>query len=227
MSIAKNQSRRTRKIAAIAAGILVVGVAATYTLASWNDSEWVWGGAGGAPNVGTSSFNIQQDTTTPFANGGWTDEATNPGGELTFTTGSLSLTPGDTTYAPVALRAAPTSVAGTVTLQAAVPAAGITAVDAGDLLWNAVEVKVYTQNASATPFSPVGTCNAAGVATADWTPVTGVADLSTPATATQVLAAAAADAQHYCFAVSLPAGAPNTLQGRTIAPAWEFKAVSN
>lgn len=227
MVSAANSSRRTRKIAAIAAGILVVGVAATYTLASWTDSEWVWGGAAGDPGVGTSSFNVEQDTTLTFANNGWTDEETNPGGGLMFSTNALSLTPGDTTYAPVALRSAQGSVAGTVTLQAAVPAAGVTVSDPGNSLWDAVTVQVYTQNTATSPFDRVGTCDAAVAASADWTLVAGVNDLGTVATADQVLAASSGDVQHYCFAVALPAGSPDTLQGRTIAPAWEFKAVSN
>lgn len=236
MATTTSSSRRTRKIAAIAAGILVVGVAATYTLASWNDSEWVWGGAGNDPGIGTSQFNIQQDTSVTFVNADWTDEDANPGGGLTFTTGALALAPGDTVYAPVALRADSTSVAGTVTLQAAESAASVTVNDPSDGLWGAVDVTVYTQNAAADPFSRVGTCDEAGVAGSEWTPVAGVTKLNTSATASQPLKAAAGDVQHYCFAVGLAADAETTfagansgetLQGRTIAPAWEFEAVSN
>lgn len=114
------RSRQGRKIAALSAGLLVIGVGATYTLASWTDSEWVWGGAEGEAGIGTSEFNVQQNTTLPFADGdddeNWVDRASNPGDELTFSTGALSLTPGDTIYAPVSLRSAAGSIAGTLTL---------------------------------------------------------------------------------------------------------------
>lgn len=226
------KSRRNRKIAAIAAGILVVGVGATYTLATWNDSEWVWGGANSDPGVGTSSFNVQQDTTLVFANSGWADEESNPGGSLTFQLAPTALTPGDSIYAPVALRTDSGSDQGVVTLQAAEEASGVTATDGiGDPLWDALEAKVYTLNASSSPFTPTAKCNAEGIAGDGWAPVDGILDLNTPADATtgqQSLAANSGDVQHYCFVLTLPADADaKTLQGRTIAPAWEFAAVSN
>ena len=215
--------RNTRKVAAVAAGILVVGIGATYTLASWNDSEWVWGGASGDPNVGTSTFNVQQNTSSPYANTGWDDFETNPGDELTFTTGSLALTPGDTIYAPVALQTESGSVAGTVELQGAVPATGITVTDSGGNLWSAIRTTVYT----ATGATPPAACTAAGIANAGWSPIVTNAALGTDASATQPLSANAGSVQHYCFAITLPAGSPDTLQGRNIAPAWEFAATSN
>lgn len=217
------KSRKTRKIAALAAGILVVGLGATYTLASWNDAEWVWGGADGDPNVGTSSFNVQQNAASPYTNTGWADFETNPGDELTFTTGALALTPGDTIYAPVALQTETGSVAGTVELQGAVPAAGITVVDDAGSLWDAIRATVYT----ATGATPPAACTAAGVANAGWTPLVTNAALGTLGSATQTLVASAGSVQHYCFTLTLPAGSPDTLQGRTIAPAWEFAATSN
>lgn len=224
------KSRTKKKIAAIAAGLLAVGIGATYTLATWTDSEWVWGKGSGAndPGVGTSSFNVQQDTTAAFANNAWTDKESNAGGGLTFTAGALSLTPGDSVYAPVALRADATSVSGTVTLQKAVAALGATANDTGGALWSAIQVQVKTEKTSgAAPTSPCA-AGASGFDNASWgTALAGVTTLDTSATGTQVLDAAAGSVQHYCFKLTLPAGSPDTLQGRTIAPAWEFKAVSN
>ncbi|MBL3699094.1 acyl-CoA dehydrogenase [Leucobacter luti] len=207
----------------MAAGILVVGVGATYTLASWNDAEWVWGGADGDPNVGTSSFNVQQNASAPFTTTGWGDFETNPGDELTFTAGSLTLTPGDTIYAPVALQTSADSVAGTVQLQGAVAATGITVSDTGGSLWSAIRATVHT----ATGATPPAACTAAGAGNAGWTTLVTNAPLNTVGNATQTLAADAGSVQHYCFALTLPAGSPDTLQGRTIAPAWEFAATSN
>lgn len=228
--MANNQSssRRGRKIAAIAAGALVVGLGATYTLATWNDSEWVWGGADGGPGVGTGVFEVVQNTTAPFDDtaGGWADREANPGGELTFTAGALSLSPGDTVYAPVALRTAEDSAGATVTLQSAVAASGVTVEDDLGALWNAITVSVYTEQVDAPAVNPANACDAASIA--DWgSPIAGVTSLTTAASASQTLAADEGSTQHYCFALTLPAGSPDSLQGRTIAPAWEFRSTSN
>lgn len=231
-------SRTGRKIAAIAVGALVLGVGATYTLASWTDSEWVWGGAtGGAPGIGTQMLEVEQSTD---GGGNWNDEENNPGGALNFTAAALELTPGDTVYAPVSLRTKINSIGGDVTLQKAVKAGGITTVDADDRLWNAVELSVYTSSAGTAP-----ACEAGGFVVGDWTSVAGLSAVSldtpaTPTTGAQTLGAATAAAagapQHYCFVLHLPEDAQEqaeaevpaiNLMGRTIAPAWEFQAESN
>ncbi len=213
-------SRRNRKIAAIAVGLLVVGVGTTYTLASWNDSEWVWGGADGDPGLGTSEFEVLQNTDPDVVAGAWTDEESNPGGELLFSPGALALTPGDTVFAPVALQTGADSVAGTVELQGAVAAAGGSTNDAA--LFAAVRATVYTATGAAAPTA----CDAGFDATG-WTTIVSNATLGTAASATQSLAAAAGSTQHYCFAITLPAGSPDTLQGLQISPAWEFASVSD
>lgn len=235
------KSFTTRKIAAIAAGVLVVGVGATYTLASWNDSEWVWGGAGNTPGVGTETFEVLQNTTSAFDDGSanWANRETNPGGGLTFTAGALSLSPGDTIYAPVALRTDTDSAGATVTLQQAVTAVIAPPYDQavsdpnGDL-WKSIQVSVYTESVTEPTVNPPHTCDAASIG--DWgTPIAGITSLDTVATATQTLLADEGSTQHYCFELHFPstlqsgltATSIDQLQGRTIAPAWEFKAVSN
>ncbi|HZK06061.1 MAG TPA: SipW-dependent-type signal peptide-containing protein [Actinomycetaceae bacterium] len=234
-------SQKTRKIAAIAAGALVIGVGATYTLASWNDSEWVWGGAGNTPGVGTDSFEVLQNTTSVFDDdtANWANRETNPGGGLTFTASAISLSPGDTIYAPVALRTDADSAAATVTLQQAVTASITPAYDQavsdpdGDL-WKSIEVSVYTESVTDPTVSPTHTCDAANIS--NWGPaIAGITTLDTVATATQTLLADGGSTQHYCFELHFPstlkagltADSIDDLQGRTIAPAWEFKAESN
>lgn len=216
-------SRRNRKLAAIGAAVLVVGVGATYTLATWNDSEWVWGGANGDPALGTSSFEVQQNTTAPYADSAasWVDEEENPGGSLTFSPGALALTPGDTVFAPVALRTTADSLAADVTLQAAVAAAGASQND--QALFDAVRVSVYTV-AGATPATACTT----GFDSTGWASVLQDQPLTTMATATQSLAAQSGSTQHYCFAITLPESTPDVdlLQGMAISPAWEFRSVS-
>ncbi|GAB3596298.1 SipW-dependent-type signal peptide-containing protein [Microbacterium tumbae] len=212
---------RKRKIAAVAVGLLVVGVGATYTLASWNDSEWVWGGVDGDPGLGTSAFEVLQNTDPDVDEAAWVNEEANPGGELLFSPGALALTPGDTVYAPVALQTDEVSLGATVELQGAVAAADATIDDEDGDLFAAVRVSVYTAAGAAAPTA----CEADFVATG-WTQIVTDAALGTVASATQSLAADAGSTQHYCFAITLPTGSPDTLQGRTIAPAWEFASES-
>lgn len=217
-----HQATSGRKVAAIIAALTVVGVGAVSTLASWTDSEWVFGSVNGDPGVGTSTFNVQQNTNPDASEEDWTDGPTNPGGELTFSIGALTLSPGDSVFAPVALRTESNSVGGSVFLQAAAPADEITADDDGDELWAAIEQAVATDDEQ---FS----CDGDAFDVTSELEVFADGPLGTAAAAPdepQVLDAAAGSTQHYCFKLTLPEGVPSSLQGRTIAPAWEFAAAS-
>lgn len=229
MSSNELRSQKRAKVMAVLAAGSVVGVAATLTLASWNESEWVRGVLGGDnANIGTDIFEVQQNTTSPFDNAtaNWADREENDedAGELQFTTGSLSLTPGDSIYAPVALRTVENSLAGTVDLRAAVPAAGVVVSDADDALWDALDLRVIVSDSTVTcgaaafdgaatylvgTESTYGTLNTAG---------------TRPAGDLGELDGNAAETQHYCFEITLPTSeaSNNDLQGRTVAPAWEF-----
>jgi predicted ribosomally synthesized peptide with SipW-like signal peptide len=225
---ALTSSRRNKTLAVLAGGTLV-GVAVTATLAAWTDTEWIFGGNGaGGPGIGTSTFEVEQNTVAPFAAAGFVNEETNPGGEVTFGLDALDLTPGDAVYAQVALRSATDSVAGSVELQPAVAAAGVTAADPTGLLAGALDVAVATDDA---PFA----CDASAFLPAA-VDVTVIADgplLSTGAAASQDLEAEAGSVQYYCFEVSLPdapvlpgASTLDDLMGRSFAPAWEFAAAT-
>lgn len=216
-------SRRTRVAALVAGGALVVG-GVGYTLASWTDTEWVFGGNGtGGPGIGTSTFEVEQNVTGDLASG-WTQAEDAPGQEMTFTLDAVALSPGDATYAGVRLRTVAGSIAGDVRMAEAEAAGGVTATDPGELLWQALQVRVAA-TAAGVP------CGATAFTTG-----TVIADgplASTGATAAQALAANAGSEQTYCFEVSLPttpslpAGvALDALQGRTAAPAWMFDARS-
>jgi predicted ribosomally synthesized peptide with SipW-like signal peptide len=221
---------------AILAGGLVLGIGATVTLAVWNDSEWVVGGidanADGTPDtpgVGTSIFEVQQNVSAPFVGTAWADRETEPGGGLTFTAGALALTPGDEIYSPVSLSTTSTSVAAeSIGLAAAIPSTTITsAVDPDGLLAGALQLRVVV-NETARAAAPA-VCDATAF-TADADYVVG-SDAGTEALGTAgdfapTLAAGGTNKQDYCFEVSLPTTAPSTLQGRTVAPAWQFIAAS-
>jgi len=226
MSRSSRSTTRNKILAVLAAGV-VLSVGGALTLAAWNDTEWVFGGnaAGTGPGIGTTTFEVQQDVSKPFAAPGtFSDHETNPGQALIFGTGALALTPGDVVYAPVALRSTTASVAGTLQLNAATTATGITINDTGNLLGNALVLSVGT--ATTTTGNPP-TCDLAGFGS--YTPIalTGTGLTAVPAVGTQSLTAAGANTQHYCFRISLPSNAPDTVQGRTVAPAWAFTATSN
>ena len=229
----RKRSTRQKAFAVLAAG-LVLGVGATVTLAVWNDSEWVVGGTAGVdgdpgtPGVGTSTFEVQQNTSVDFDADAWTDEETNPGGSLTFTTGALTLTPGDAIYAPVSLSTTDGSVAApSVRLSGAVAATNIPTDDPGDLLTAARELRVVV--ATGARDADPAACTAAAFGPAA-TYVVGTADaaagLATASTVVSALAADSGDQLNYCFQVSLPDDAPDTLQGRAVAPAWQFVSAS-
>src|SRR5699024_10149752 len=180
------------------------------------------------PALRSVSSNLQQHAPSPYADTS-ADFEPNPGDELTSSPGALELSPGDSIYAPVALRTETDSVAGDITLQGAVAADGISVDDTDDYLWDAIEVTVYTADDA----TPPGTCDDDFDAS-DWgTALINAASLNTDATSNQHLDANAGSTQHYCFELTLPETPTgdftdvNELQGRTIAPAWEFAAESN
>jgi predicted ribosomally synthesized peptide with SipW-like signal peptide len=220
-------TRRTKTMAFLSGG-LVLGLGITATLAAWTDSEWVFGGNGdgSGPGLGTSTFEVEQNVSSPFVATAFTDSEVNPGQDLVFSPGALALTPGTSVYAPVALRTKAGSVAGSLALQSAVPAAGAAnaAVDAGGALLGALNLRVVV---SPTPV----TCDAAAFATGTVLATGPLA--TTKPTATQAVAANAGTTQYYCFEITLPTSPTlptgttvDQLQGRAITPAWQFIGTS-
>lgn len=214
-------SRRTRVAALVAGGALVVG-GVGYTLASWTDTEWVFGGNGtGGPGIATSTFEVEQNVTGALDTG-WTQAEDAPGQEMTFTPDAIALSPGDATYASVVLRTTQDSIAGNVELREAVAADSDPA--AGQLLWNALDVRIAA-TAQGAP------CN---VSTFTAGTVIASGPLATSAaSASQRLEAAGASRQQYCFEIALPetprlpTGVPvKALQGLAVTPAWQFSADS-
>jgi predicted ribosomally synthesized peptide with SipW-like signal peptide len=224
----RNKFSTRKKIFAVLAAGLVVGIGGTMTLASWTDTEWALGGNGTAAGVGTSTFSVDQNADNPFLAGStFSNHSTlataNP---LSFSTGALALTPGDTVYAPVALTNSATSIAGALALQPAVIATGVTVNDTGSLLSSALHLSISAVSTAAGGVPP--TCDAAGFALFTKVIQTDVTGLFTTHVATsETLPAAGSNVQHYCFKITLPTGSPSTLQGRTTAPVWQFVATSN
>jgi predicted ribosomally synthesized peptide with SipW-like signal peptide len=91
----KSNRRGSRKIAAVLAGGLVLGVGTMATLASWNDSEF----ASATFTAGKFILEGGADQTT------FTDHATaGAAGALSFTTPFNNMTPNDVVYAGYAVR---------------------------------------------------------------------------------------------------------------------------
>jgi predicted ribosomally synthesized peptide with SipW-like signal peptide len=234
-------SKRQKTMAVLAAG-LVLGLGATMTLAVWNDSEWVTGGAdtngdgiADTPGIGTSVFEVGQNTTSPYSAAGWVDREVAPGGALNFSIDALSLAPGGVVYAPVSLRTTDASVAAAnIALSGAIPATLATPADDEDgLLFAALDLRVVVATTAeadtpaacdASAFDGDSTYIVGGAATF---PALGTAGTNPVAPAPAIdLAATGDDKLDYCFEVTLPADAPDTLQGLSVAPAWQFIADS-
>lgn len=199
-----------RKVRAVLAGGLVLGVGAAVTLAAWNDSEFATG------TFTAGSFNLEGSTDgTAFTDHNVDDGDT--AATLAFTlpadiVGNMS--PGDTVYASFWVRLA----AGTTT-GASLVAAGTTADPAASSNTDHLSYAIY-------PLAPGATCNAAsatGTAVASGatldaqTGVTAVtltegASAATPGTAVQL-----------CVAVTAAAALePGLVTNAT----WEFTATS-
>jgi predicted ribosomally synthesized peptide with SipW-like signal peptide len=215
------RSKNTRgKVLALLSGGLILGLGATATLASWNDSEWVNGGVDATTSgVVLSTFQVQQNR-----GSGWGDFAAAPGGSLTFTAPTTGLTPGDAAYTQVSLRTTSDSIAGTVALMAGAPDTSGSFPATDSALWSALRLRVVV-----TTGAP-GTCAlgsfAPGATFVIGDDTTGVA-MSTAGGLTRTLSAAGADQQNYCFQLLLPAGSSSALMGMEASPVWQFSSTSN
>lgn len=214
---------------AILAGGLVLGVGGAATAAVWTDTEWVFAGngAGTGPGVGTSTFEVVQNTDSPLFATAFDSEPANPGGALSFAPNALAMTPGDVVLASVALKTTPASIAGTLQLRQAVDADPLAtpATDGpGDPLWTALHLSIGVSSTNVACTAASFTTPPAGftVILTDQTGLSGPGAIA----GTQALAAAGGTTQYYCFMVTLPLGASDTLQGHTVAPAWLFDGTS-
>lgn len=197
MSTESNVSTRGRKVRAILAGGLVLGVGAAVTLAAWTDDEWALG------EFGAGTFSIEGSTDgTAFAEHPTEGDAA----ALEFELAPTNLSPGSVVAAPFAMRTtADTTYEANVSLASTAASTDL----AGDLTFGIIEVAsadACAPDATGTTIVPTGT--AFGEAPGD----TSIA-----------LAAAAGDTAVLCLQVT----AGDTLtQGETGTATWEFAAES-
>ncbi|MDN5726917.1 MAG: SipW-dependent-type signal peptide-containing protein [Propionibacteriales bacterium] len=190
---------RWRKVRALLAGGLVLGVGAAGTLAAWTDTEY----AGSTFTSGT--FGIVGAT-----NGStFSEHPAAPGATLTFAPTVGAMVPGSDSYGLFAVRTTSTSVAGTVTVSTAVSGAS-------NALTTSLRFGVRTISGT--------TCNAAAYSAGTVVVADGSTLTSPPTASPQSLAAAGADQQNYCFKLSLPSNADNGAQGRSTTVQWTFAA---
>ena len=193
---------KRRKLAAILAGGLVVGVGTMATLASWNDTEY----ASGSFTAGKFNLlgSIDQTTFGEHASAG-------AAAGLNFSTPVSALTPGDTVYSPYALRLDKiSSNAGTVVISAGASTGTVS---------NITYTLFTTATAGCSASSTVGTTivNSGTVLGVVGTPTTfSVAqppNITTDGTPTFL-----------CFKVTAGAG---LAQGQTGTASWVFTATSS
>ncbi|MBB5639454.1 SipW-dependent-type signal peptide-containing protein [Cryobacterium roopkundense] len=206
---ARSGRRRGTRLRALLAGGLVLGIGATVTVASWNDSEY-------ASATFTSSV---FDTESSVQGAAYADNVSAPGPVVTFSGAGLS--PGVSRYLSVNIRSKTNSVAGAAVLSGAV----VTGTDAATL-GSALRYRVVRGDTACTAAAftaaatyVVGTPTVSRVLTGAQEP--GVSNLLAAAPSTGPGAATG-----FCFEVTLPAGADNALQGKAAGATWLFTATS-
>ena len=193
---------RTRKVAAVLAGGLVLGVGTMATLASWNDSEFA------SATFTAGKFNLEGAVDASQAVFG--EHATSgAAGGLTFTTPFNNLTPTDVVAAPFAVRlAANTTNNATLSLSAATSTGTVS-----NLTYEVVKTATAgcTTATTGTSVVPAGTVV---TSVSGASPVT--LSMGSPTTNTGAPA-------YLCFKVT--AGAL-LAQSQTGTVTWQFTAVS-
>lgn len=208
-------SRLSRKVRAVLAGGLVLGVGAAATLAAWTDSEF-----------GTATFTASRFDTESSINGtAFADNPNSPGATMTVTGGGLS--PNQRNYSFIDVRSKAGSIAGTLALGApTVTNTPPAAAPATPTLGGTLQYRVVAT-------APGAACTAAAF-TAGATYIVGgpsaLVPLATPGAATVPLSAAGATAPstavRLCFDVFLPSTAANSLQGWATTSTWQITATS-
>jgi predicted ribosomally synthesized peptide with SipW-like signal peptide len=212
--VARRDRSRLRRIRAVLAGALVLGIGGSVTLASWTDTEYASG------SFTASRFSLESTVSSPYSVAGpWTVNETAPGATLAFN--ATGLYPGSTVYAPIALRTQTGSTAGTTSLGAA----AVTGTGPAPLLGAALVYRAVRADTCDASAFVAGATFLVGSDTVRQPLTTGQA-----AAASTVLPAATATGPgpsvRFCFEVALPAGASNLLQGKAATAVWQFSATS-
>lgn len=203
------------RVRAVLAGALVLGVGATVTLAAWTDRELASG------TFTASRFAIESTVSNPYsAAGPWTSNKDGSGATLGFN--ATGMFPGRTVYAPIALRTTPGSMGGTVTVEGAMVNDSLTT---DPRMSTSLRYRVVRSAVCDATVFTAGAAYVVGTA-AEGRPLTtgqeaGVVNPLAPAAPNS-----AGTGTNFCFAVTLPEGSDNRLQGSTMTATWQFTAAS-
>lgn len=193
-----------RKVLAILAGGLVLGVGTAVTLAAWNDSEF----ANGTFTAG--SFNLEGSATSAVA--GWGEHDTAPGAALTFTlplAGNMS--PSDVVYAPFWVRLDSTTTSDATVTTSLESGTGANAAN--------ISYAVYA-------LDEAEACDATAITNGTMLLSGATLSASTPGATFGLTngAGSAGAAQKVCVIATAGAG---LTEGGTATGVWEFAATSN
>ncbi|WP_347123365.1 SipW-dependent-type signal peptide-containing protein [Microbacterium sp. SY138] len=192
---------RSRRLRAVLAGGLVLGIGVAATLAAWNDSEY-----------GSASFTAGRFDIVGAVDGSTfsSHATTGAAATLNFQLAPTAMAPGNATYALFSVKTANPSVAGTLQLTAGTPG--------GTGLATYLTYGVRTIAGT--------TCNATTYAAGTAVVADGSA-LTAGGSGTQAVTANGAAQVNYCFAVTLPTTAPNAAQGLTMTQTWQLLGTSS
>lgn len=198
---------RRRRVQAVLAAGLVLGIGTAATLAAWTDSENATGSFGSSV-FGTESQSAGSPT--------YASNTASPGAALSFDATAMS--PGTSHYAWLNVRTTTIStVGGTVALTSSAPTGGL----ASALQFRAVRMPGPAPSSTCDAAAFSGTPAFIAGAAASYLPVSQV-----PATQVANPIGAAGAQLGFCFEVRIAPGTANSFQGQTASVTWTFTATS-
>lgn len=196
-----------RRVQAVLAAGLVLGIGTAATLAAWTDSENATGSFGSSV-FGTESQSAGSPT--------YASNTASPGAALSFDASAMS--PGTSYYAWLNVRTTTIStVGGTVALTSSAATGGL----ASALQFRAVRMPGPTPSSTCDAAAFSGTPAFIAGAAATYLPVSQV-----PATQVANPIGAAGAQLGFCFEVRIAPGTANSFQGQTGSVTWTFTATS-
>lgn len=191
---------RSRRLRALLAAGLVLGIGSSMTVAAWTDEDHARG------TITSGTFVLE-------GNGGQGFEvssAENPR-TLTFAPSATAMLPSQETYALYRVRTSQSSVAGSLQFQGAAANSG----PLGEHLRYGVRI-----------IADGATCNATSFSNSTNIVVATTSTLATGSSTTQTVSAAGASVANYCIRLTLPSTAPNSAQGQQATPRWVVQGTS-
>jgi predicted ribosomally synthesized peptide with SipW-like signal peptide len=208
------RSRRFRRVRALLAGGLVLGIGATATLAAWTDQEFTHA------TITAGTFAVESRVS---AGAAFVSAPSNP----TLALNATGLYPGEKRAAWIQIRDRG-SVGGVVSLSgvAVTGADGSAPVLNSLALRNGLKASVAVNTGLGPGTDPATWCTTSTTATST-TGAAGIGTVPTPtATGTLIAAGAQQNIVTFCVILELPAGADNSVQGGAVIPTWTFTATT-